>query len=94
MGAGMWVDVEGEAATGEVRSCEEGLLVCGCRLPDVGSDGLEAEANDLSVARELERLCARRLSVIWRRSEEVRVEMALPVALMLAVAEGGQTLLE
>lgn len=78
-----------------MRPCEEDLLVlCGCSVAVVGREGFEAEANDLSVARELERLCARRLSVIWRRSEEVRVEMALPVALTLAVAEGGQALFE
>jgi hypothetical protein len=60
----------------------------------MGKDGLETEANDLSVASELERLCALRLSVIWRRSWEVKVEIALPVALTLAVAEGGSAMLE
>lgn len=67
---------------------------CTWSAPVVGSEGFETEAKDLSVASELDRLCALRLSVIWRRSEEVRVEMALPVALTLAVADGGQALFE
>lgn len=60
----------------------------------MGREGFETEANCLSVASELERLCALSLSVICCFSSGVKVERALPVALTVAVAEGGQALLE
>lgn len=57
-------------------------------VPALGCEGLEVEAKVLMVASELDRLCALRLSVIWRRSEEVKVEMVASVALTLAVKWG------
>ena len=50
----------------EAVLAEVGFLgaVCGCSAAGTGSAGLDTEVNDLSVASELERLCARSPSVI------------------------------
>lgn len=63
MGAGICAE---DVEAGEVPRCEgDSLLVAVPETePAPGSEGLETEASVLIVASELERLCARRLSVI------------------------------